>query len=267
MRWITIPSAAGSLSLNPFTIILNEIQMKMNFIKLAAIPVILLGLLPSCTKNADGVLQDNSDFSNAALAQVFVATMNASRNYVYVDGFPVNGSVMTTGSLFPASGPGFKVAPGIKAFLVRDTITTTTQVPLAFAENFQFGKTYTVFLYDTITSPKQKTVQTDIVVPTDTTARLRFANFVYNPNAIPAVDVFSFRLNKNIFTNVNVTDVTGFIPYPSALSPDTLYIRNTGTTTNLMKISMTNLAQKRNYTMVYRGSDRGTRASTLFINR
>lgn len=242
--------------------------MKFRLIKFAALPVIALGLLlPSCTKSGDGVLEDNSDFTNAALAQVFIATVNASRNYVYVDGFPVNGSVMSSGSLFPANGPGFKVTPGIKAFLVRDTISTATQVPLSFAENMQFGKTYTVFMYDTINAPKQKTVQTDIVVPTDTTARIRFANFIYNPNAIPAVDVFSYKLNANIFTNVSVTDVTGFIPYPTLISPDTLYIRNTGTTTNLLKISMTNLAPKRVYTMVYRGSDRGVRTASLFINR
>lgn len=242
--------------------------MKFSFIKLAAIPVLALGLLPSCTKNAEGVLEDNSDFSNAALAQVFVATVNASRNYVYVDGFPVNGSTMTSGSLFPGSGPGFKVTPGIKAFLVRDTASTATQVPLSFAENMQFGKTYTVFLYDTITTPKQKTVQTDIVIPSDTTARLRFANFIYNPNAIPAVDVFSFRLNANIFTNVNVTDVTGFITYPSLVSTDTLYVRPTGTSNNNLKVIITGgLTPKRSYTVVYRGSDRGVRTASLIANR
>lgn len=241
--------------------------MRFNLIKLAVVPAIVLGMLPSCTKQSDGVLEDNSDFTNSARAQVYIATVNASRNYVYVDGLPVNGSVMSSGSLFPASGPGFKVAPGIKAFLIRDTLSTATQVPLSFAENMQFGNTYTVFMYDTITSPKQKTVQTNIVIPSDTTARLRFANFIYNPNDIPAVDVFSFNRNANIFTNISVTGVTDFIPYPSALGTDTLYIRPTGTTTNLLKLSMTGLVQKRSYTVVYRGSDRGTRVVSLFINR
>jgi len=242
--------------------------MKFRFIKLSTLPALAAALVISaCTKNSDGVLTDSRDFSNSAIAQVYVATVNASRNYVYVDGNQVNGSSLISGSVFPASGPGFKVSPGVKAFLVRDTISTATQVPLSFAENFQFGKTYTVFLYDTINAPKQKTVQTDIVIPSDTTARIRFANFIYNPNAIPAVDVFSYSRNANIFTNVNVTDVTGFIPYASGLPLDTLYIRPTGTTTNLVKLSMTGLMKQRSYTVVYRGSDRGTRLASLFINR
>ncbi|MCX6316225.1 MAG: hypothetical protein NTW29_02965 [Bacteroidetes bacterium] len=241
--------------------------MKFSLIKYAAIPVLALGLLPGCTKHSDGVLEDNADFTNAARAQVYIATVNATRNYVFVDGLPVNGSSLTSGSLFPASGPGFKVTPGIKAFLVRDTLSATTQVPLSFAQNMQFNKTYTVFMYDTITSPLQKTVQTDIVIPSDTTARLRFANFVYSPTAIPtAFDIFSVKRNANIFTNVQLTDVTGFIPYASNIT-DSFYIRPAGTTTNLQNFNPTtgafvnilatlNPTAKRSYTLVFRGGFR-----------
>ena len=76
----------------------------------------------------------------------------------------------------------------------------------------QFGKNYTVFMYDTITTPKQKTVETKIVIPTDSTYRLRFANFVYNPTDVPGLDIFSFLRNANVVTNLKVTDVTDFIP-------------------------------------------------------
>lgn len=248
--------------------------MKFSLIKLTALPALLLGLLPSCTKNSEGELSDDSDFSNAARAQVYIATVNASRNYIFVDGFPVNGSTMTSGALFPASGPGFKVSPGIKAMLVRDTLSTTTQVPLSFAQNFQFGKSYTIFTYDTITSPLQKTVQTDIVIPSDTTARLRFANFVYNPTALPsAFDIFSVKRNANIFTNVQLTDVTGYIPIASNIN-DTFYIRPAGTTTNLQNVSATpvpntlvniqatlNPVAKRSYTLIFRGGFRAVATS------
>ena len=246
--------------------------MKCSIIKLTAIPLIGLGLaFQSCVKSIDSKAPENSNFGNSAIAQVYIATVNASRNYVYIDGSVVNGSVMTSGSLFPSASYGFKVSPGIKAFLVRDTLSATTQVPLSFAENMQFGKNYTVFMYDTITSPLQKTVQTNIVIPSDTTARLRFANFVYNPTAIAAVDIFSKKRNANVFTNVQVSDVTEFIPYASALS-DTFYIRPTGTTTNLQNfnpapspgawgdiIAILNPVAKRSYTLVFRG---GFRAST-----
>ncbi len=171
---------------------------------------------------------------------------------------------MSTGSIFPTTGAGFMVNPGPRAFLVRDTLPTTTQVPLSFAENLQVNKRYTIFLYDTITSPKQKTVETTIVTPTDTTCRLRFANFIYNPTAVANVDVFSYKRASNIFTNMAVTDVSGFIPYPSRLA-DTLDIKETGTANVMLRVIFTSgLTDQRNYTLVYRGSYRGTRTTTLF---
>lgn len=239
--------------------------MRLSIIKLAIVPMLVSGLLlQSCKKQKDLVITEQTDFSNSAVAQVFVATVNASRNFVYVDGNPVTGALLTSGTVFPASGPGFKVSPGIKAFLVRDTLTATTQVPLSFAENMQFGKNYTVFMYDTITTPKQKTVQTNIVIPTDSTYRLRFANFVYNPTDVPGLDIFSFLRNANVVTNLKVTDVTDFISFPTNKT-DTLYFRETGTTTNIIKLAV-NLTHKRSYTAVWRGSHRGTRFATLFNN-
>jgi hypothetical protein len=246
--------------------------MKFSIIKLTAIPLIGLGLaFQSCQKTVKTKISENTDFSNSAIAQVYIATVNASRNYVYVDGSVVNGSVMTSGTLFPASGYGFKVTPGIKAFLVRDTLSATTQVPLSFAENMQFGKNYTVFMYDTITSPLQKTVQTDIVIPSDTSARLRFANFTYNPTALPfAFDIFSKKKNAVIFSNVQLTDVTGYIPYPSGVN-DTFYIRPAGSAVNLQNFTPStttppgvyfdmfttlNPTAKRSYTLVFRGGYR-----------
>lgn len=228
-------------------------------------------LLSGCEKNIRDTTPQKSDLSNNTVVQVFVATVNATRNFIFVDGNQINGAALSTGSLFPGTGlNSFVVDPGLRRFLVVDTQTVktpvTTQVPLSFAENMQVGKNYTIFMYDTITTPKQKTVLTDIVIPSDNSARIRFANFIYNPSAVPAIDVYSFSQNANVFTNVAVTDVTNFITYPSAVSPDTLYIRETGSLTNILKVPI-NLTQKRSYTLVYRGSHRGTRTSTLFINR
>lgn len=224
--------------------------------------------LVSCTKSFDSRLAATYGNDASSNVQLFIATVGASRNYLVVDNKPVNGAALVSGSLFPSVGFGFSVPTGMRSFLLRDTLTATTQTPVSFAQVMEIGKSYTIFAYDTITAVKQKTVETPIIVPGDTTSRLRFANFIYNPNVITGVDVFSFNRNTNIFTNVNVTDVTAFIPYPSAIATDTLYIRPTGvTTTNLIKFALTGgLTQKRSYTLVYRGSDRGTRAATLIAN-
>jgi hypothetical protein len=231
------------------------------------ISLLAVVLVISCTKTFDEKTIQQQNFNASTLVQVHVATVGASRNYVYVDAKPVTGALMTSGSTFPSAGYGFSLDPGIRNFVVRDTLSTTTQIPISFAENMQAGKHQTVFVYDTITSPKQKTVIDNIVIPTDTSSRLRFANFIYNPNTPVPVDVYSFNRATNLFTNVPVTGVTEFIPYPSILTVDTLYVRETGTLIQLFKLTVLGgLTQKRNYTFVYRGSDRGTRTYSLFAN-
>jgi hypothetical protein len=212
-------------------------------------------IMHSCTKqDARLVAQQQKDFSNSSLIQVYLATVNASRNYVYVDAAPITGATMSSGSVFP-SGTGAiasSIPSGLKAFLIRDTSSAATQVPLAFAENMQVGKSYTIFVYDSINAPKQKTVPTDISIPSDTTARLRFANFVYSSVAVPAVDIFSKRRNVNLFTNVQVTEVTSYLTVPSAFN-DTFYVRESGTLNQLAALNGLNPTQKRSYTLVFRG--------------
>lgn len=222
--------------------------------------------LQSCTKEASTKLTTQTNFSNNSLIRVYVATVNASRNYVYVDGKPVTGALLTSGSVFPSSGVyASSISPGLKSFLVMDTLTASTQIPLSFAENMLVNKYYTVFLYDSINAPKQKTVPTNIVIPADTSARIRFANFVHTKIGIPAIDIFSARKNANVATNLQVTDVTDFIPYPSDLT-DTFYVRVAGSGTNLFNFtpppantpvpitSFFTPRAKRSYTLVFRGS-------------
>ncbi|MBC7874372.1 MAG: DUF4397 domain-containing protein [Ferruginibacter sp.] len=235
--------------------------------------VITLLIIQSCTKQeAKIVAQQQTNFTNSSLVQVYVATVNASRNYIYVDGAAVTGAALASGSLFPGGVAtiGTNVPAGLRAFLVRDTLPAATQVPLVFAENMQNGKFHTIFLYDTISTPKQKTVLTNIVIPADTTARLRFANFVFSRTDVPAVDIFSKRRGVNLFTNVKVTDVSDFIPIPSAFN-DTFFVRETGTTNQLAVFNGFNATQKRSYTLVFRGryqTTTGTVVRTLssFIN-
>ncbi len=241
--------------------------MKSKLLKLTAGSTLLIALfMQSCTKEAPSSFTTQEDFTNNTLIRVYVATVNADRNYVSVDGKPLNGAKLITGGVFPASGVyASSVSPGLKNFVVRDTLTASTQVPLSFAENMLVNKYYTVFLYDSINAPKQKTVATNIVIPADTSARIRFANFVHTKVGIPAIDIFSVRKNANVATNLQVTDVTDFIPYPSDLT-DTFYVRTAGSGTNLFNFTAapasvpTNIQSiftpraKRSYTLVFRGS-------------
>lgn len=227
-------------------------------------------MLPSCTKSFDEKVIQQRDFSNSSLIQVHMGTVSATRNYVYVNTKPITGAALSLGTVFPSIGFAASIPGGLNAFLIKDTLSTSTQVPLSFAENMQVGKHYTVFMYDTINSPKQKTVETNIVVPDDTTARIRFANFVFSKTAVPAVDIFSKVKNTNVFTNINPTEVTDFIPYASAIR-DTFLVRETGTTNQLAVLNGLTPQEKRSYTLIFRGryqTTSGTIARNLssFIN-
>lgn len=239
----------------------------MKFLKTFSLAILFAALIAgsiSCTRDVPA-LANPATIESAATVQVFSATVKASRNYIYVDGVPVTGSALALGSIFPSSTYAFKVDAGTHTFLIKDTLPATTQTPLTFQQTLEAGKNYTIFTYDTITSVKQTTVLNNIVIPTDTSCRLRFANFIYNKTPLPAVDVLSSaKGNTAIFTNVATNTVTDFIPYPSGIR-DTLSIYATGTTTPLLvRQILTGQTPTRSYTTIYSGSYSGTKTFTVF---
>jgi len=214
----------------------------------------------SCVKNDPVHATTEDDFSNTTLMNVFNATVKATRNYVYVDGAPVSGVVFGAGSTFPNTAYAFRVKAGLRSFSIRDTLITSTQVPLNFVENLDVNKFYTIFTYDSINAPKQITVLNNIQTPTGNTSMLRFANFIYNTNAMPNVDVYSYRITPGqpVFSNVQTTGVTNFIPVPAGFI-DTLYVYAAGTTSPLIaKAAVAAMTPQRSYTAVFNGSYRST---------
>lgn len=228
----------------------------------------------SCTRDTPAIAA-RSGVNYTSTVQVFSAMLKAARNYVYVDGVPVSGTTHSYQGVFPGTAYGFDIGASAHTFLIKDTLPATTQVPLTFTQTLEVGKSYTIFTYDTITSPKQVMVLNNIDIPKDTTCRLRFANFVYNPLPVPNVDVYSFRRGGvggmgalPVFANVPTYGVTDFVPFASQQT-DTLYVYATGTTTLMVKQFVTSLTPQRFYTACYNGSYRGaisTRAVTTFAN-
>jgi hypothetical protein len=214
-------------------------------------------LIQSCSKAPVIFTQEQRDLTNLARVQVYNVAVGNQRNYVYVDGKAVTGAALvytnaTFSPLFPATANSFVVSPGLRSFVIRDTLITSTQPALAFPENFESNKYYTIFAYDTSSSIKQKTVETNIIFPSDNTARVRFANFVFwKTGTPPNIDIFSKRKNANIFSDIPLTTVTDFIPYESGVS-DSLIVRTTGSATAL-DTAVLSFSSKRSYTLVFRG--------------
>jgi hypothetical protein len=220
--------------------------------------IALTVLITACSREIQDSTPRLDDFGNTATVQLYNVAVGNQRNLFYIDGKAVNGATVpltytNTVLLFPAApNVGFAVTAGLRNFYLKDTLATSTQPPLSFAENFLGNKFYTIFVYDTMNAVKQKTVETNIVVPSDNSARVRFANFAYFQTGVPpAVDIFSKTKNANVFTNVALTDVTDFITYTSGVA-DTLIVRSTGTAIGLDTANFTFNA-KRNYTLVFRG--------------
>ena len=239
--------------------------------KIAGIIVIALSLfsISSCTKSFDDKLVSDQNYQSTATTQVYIATVGAARNYVYLDSKPVNGAALTAGNLFPSSGVGFSVPAGFRALMIRDTLSTTTQPQLSLGMTFQGGSSYTIFTFDTLSSVKLKVVDTKIVTPSDTSCRIRFANFAYNGVAnTPSIDILSTGKNEIVATNIPYTTVTEFIAHPSALTGEGFQIREAGTSNVLASVSGVSLVAKRSYTIIYRGSHRNPtgRSVSVFNN-
>jgi hypothetical protein len=228
-------------------------KMKIFNIKLV-VAVIFAGTVGiSCEKEFKKLYTELPVPENTAYYKVFDAALQSQRTGVYIDNIPISGPVLAYNIAFPSTGFAAAVAPGSKQVLIRDTSGTSLQPHITFTHNFEANKRYTTFIYDTLNAVKAKTIEDVIVVPDDTTARLRFANFIFSSVAIPNVDVYSVKKGANIFTDIPPTGVTDFIPYASNTT-DTLYVRATGTTTNLNGTLFTvNPAPKRSYTVVFRG--------------
>lgn len=231
---------------------------------LACAGLLIIGF-SACEKDTSLYHTEQQDLSKKAMVKVYSSTLGATRNYVYFDNLPVTGAGIAYGNLFPSVSFYAAIDAGNKNVEIRDTLLTSTQNSIKFSGNFQAGKYYTIFTYDTLNAAKQVTVEDKIVVPTDTTARIRFANMIYSKAAVPAVDIYSIKRQANVFTNVPTTGVTDFIPFATDIA-DTLFVRATGTTTNLTQLNAIVAREKRSYTVVFRGVYQltsGTLARTL----
>lgn len=217
--------------------------------------VFVIVLSFSCERSFDKEIKyDDNALAPKAVLQTYIATVGASRNMVFVDGARLYGASMSLGSVLPGTGPGAQLYPGVRNILIKDTLPTSTQVPISFSQNFEYGKVYALFLYDTTTSPKYKIVETPIVIPSDTSARVRLANFFYSKTPIPSIDVFSQLQQKNVLSNVASGQVTEFINLPS-LVQDTFYIRESGTQTTKFGYVITGgFTPKQSYTIFFRGN-------------
>ncbi|HEY2722437.1 MAG TPA: DUF4397 domain-containing protein [Chitinophagaceae bacterium] len=221
----------------------------------------------SCTKDYNHrEAPYNSNLSGSAFLKVIDATVGSSKNYVYADATPLTGATISNGSAFPANGTYSAIAPGSRTIMIKDTSAASIQKVISASGNFNAGSYYSIFTYDTSANANYILLQDTLVTPNDGSARLRFANLIFSSAPVSNVDVYSAKQQQNVFSNVAIGQVTGFIPFPSATT-DTLFVRSTGTTDNLAQINAFAPGSQRSYTIVFAGryqTTSGSGARTVF---
>jgi hypothetical protein len=217
--------------------------------------LVSISLLISCQRETFAPpVKENFDLGDKAFVRLYNGALGTSRNYLFLNETPLTGAAVGYGGFFPASAGYYSAIPaGQMNLTIKDTITAAVQPAVPVAANFEAGNRYTIFTYDTATQAKQLTVQDQIEVPADTTARVRFVNIPFSRNAIPNVDVYSKRKGANVFSNISLNSATDFIPYEAAQT-DTLYVRVAGSEIGLDTLLTFSPARKRFYTLVFRGN-------------
>jgi len=223
-----------------------------SFIKISLLASSVLVTLIACDKASMPRADEITDLTNKAKVQIFNATTSSPGNLVTINGLTVNNTAAVTyGNGYPATA-FFLTDPGLSEFSIRPS-SGTAQPVLNFPNSLKPGVFYSIFTYDTVNAIRQLTIESAVEIPSDTTSRLRFANFMYSKVGMPNVDIYSNRNKAVIFSNVASTQVTPFIPYASKLL-DTLVVRQAGTTTVLFQLNSVSFTPQRVYTAVLRGS-------------
>lgn len=206
----------------------------------------------ACSRDIYDTQIKESDLSSYAQGQFINLSIASNRSAIYVNNDVLNYATIAYRGQFPTlPNTSFIIKSGVQTLTIRDTLATAVQPRLSFTYDFTPASYYTIFLYDTVNQAKQLIVPTKIVIPSDTTARVRFAHFSYLPGAAPAIDIFSKLRNENVVSGLQYTQVTDFIPY--ATVADSFFVKQTNNPSIILDTLVFTPARKRSYTLAFRG--------------
>lgn len=192
-------------------------------------------------------------------ADSFNVFVNGVKVTSYTPGTAV---VMTYNALFPtvSSNYGYVSVPAgadsIKLSVAG--VVTPDSIPIqTLTKTLAAGQLYTFLITDSINSTRDSSrifIQDSYPQPTSGYFNLRFIHAVWNDTAGKAIDIWSARNNRNIFTNVKPGAITTFTQYSyNTVLNDTLFVRRSGTLIGLDTLSNVSFANQRTYTLYYKG--------------
>lgn len=209
----------------------------------------------------------------------FLKIINASPNFRKVFNQPdsfnvlVNGNkitaytpastvLITFGTMFPTASSGYGYAaidPGTSTVKLSVGINNPDSVQIAaFTKTFVADKYYTFMITDVMSSTRDSAKMfindTYSQVPTGY-YNLRFIHAVLNDTLGKAVDIWSTRANRYIYTNIKPDSITSFSQWAyNPILNDTFFVRRTGTPAIVLDtLNAASFANQRTYTLFYRG--------------
>ncbi len=208
----------------------------------------------------------------------FSDSFNVIVNGAKISGYTPGGTyLMTFGSSFPTVSTSFgyvSVPSGPQAIKLSlgTAITPDSIAIIILNKNLLPNQSYTLLITDSLNSKRDSSqifVPDTYTSPTAGYYNLRFIHAVLNDTAGLAIDVWSTRNNKNIFTNVKPGAVTSFTQYPyNSTLNDTLYVRRAGSNTiTLDTLNAVSFSNQRTYTLYYKGDATANLASTTLKRR
>jgi hypothetical protein len=193
---------------------------------------------------------------------------------VYVGSDKATGTFLTyaaTSPVMPSGGSsnylGYPSGNQLFRFSVHGVTNPDSVSLYSFTKNLEANQRYSLIITDSIKSSNENVqmwLKDNFVDPIPSQYGVRVVHAVHNETS--GIDVYSTSRKMNVFTNIPKNSASGFIYLPSG--SDTMIIRRTGTTTDIVRYpgtSGTLGTNRRVYTLVYRGSvtGTGTKARTI----
>jgi hypothetical protein len=199
----------------------------MNTKKILLVALVSLALLPACEK----AFEQPADWSSVAVIQASPVAAASPTDTLEV--FMDNQRYNSTGIVYNTNSTYLPVLSGSKTIDIRrGPSTSASNYVNSFSYNFEKGKSYSFFVYDTAsTSSSQAKVlrlKDDLSLPAANMAHVRFVHLA--PNT-PAVDLTLLRTSATPNDSVTISgkSYVGASPNEDGLSPFTAIPRGTYT--------------------------------------
>ncbi|MFN2437691.1 MAG: DUF4397 domain-containing protein [Chitinophagaceae bacterium] len=199
---------------------------------------------------------------------------------VSFNGAKFNAGYITYNSVFPSADYSAVPSGNQLVRLNYGVLNPDSTTIYSFSKTLEGAQRYSLIITDSIKSNNdavQMWLKDNFTQPAQGMFGIRLVHAVTNDTVGKAIDLYSVRQQKNLFTNIQKSTSTDFVYSPIPVSGDTLIVHRSGTNIELARIPRTTdvnlpitLGNQRVYTVIYKGNTTitattNTRARSLLL--